>query len=95
MADFFDDLGRKITDMADVIGKKAEDTIETEKLKSRVRSLKRANERDLIEIGQMVYDKFKHGEISDLDYVKLCESIEKRDEEKEKYEEEIRRIKGV
>ena len=43
----------------------------------------------------MVYDKFRGGEVSDLDYTALCEAIEKRDEEVSKHEEEIQRIKEV
>ncbi len=95
MADFFEDLGKKISDIAGDIGKKAEETIEIEKLRSRMRSLKRANERDLMEIGRMVYDKFRDGEVVDFDYTKQCEEIEKRDEETEKCKEEISRIQGV
>ena len=65
-----------------------------EKIKSNVRTLKRANERDLADIGRMVYEKFQSGEVSDMDYVTLCEEIEKREEEIEKQEEEIVKIQG-
>lgn len=93
MADFFENLGKKISDVAGDLGKKAEDTIEVEKLKSRIRSLKRSNNRDFQEIGQMVYEKFKSGEISDLDYTGLCEAIEKRDEEAAQHQDEIQKIR--
>ena len=33
MVDFFEDLGRKISDVANDIGKKTEDTIEIQKLR--------------------------------------------------------------
>ncbi len=92
MADFFEGLGKRISDVAEDIGKKAGDTIETEKLKSQIRSLKRANARDLQEIGQMVYDRFREGEIAGLDYTALCEAVEKREEEVKEHEEEIRKI---
>lgn len=95
MADFFDELGKTISDVAEDFGKKAEDTIEIQKIKGQIRSLKRANERDLLDIGRMVYDKFQRGEITDLDWVSLCEPIENRTEEIERQEEEIVRIKGV
>ena len=94
MKDFFEDLGRKISDVANDIGKKTEDTIEIQKLKSDMRTLRRANDRDLMDMGRMVYDKFVQGEISDLDYVAVCESIEKRDEEMKKIAEEIQHIRG-
>ena len=93
MADFFENLGKKITEVADDIGRKAGDTIEVQKLKSQIRSLNRANEKDYMDIGRMVYDKFQKGEVADTDYITLCEEIEKREEEMEKQEEEIVRIK--
>ncbi len=93
MSDFFEELGKKISDVAEDVGKRAGDTIEAEKLKSKIRSLKRANNRDLEEIGKMVYEKFRAGEIADLDYTALCEAVEKREEEVAEYEEEIRKIK--
>lgn len=95
MADFFEGLTKRITEVAGDVTKKAEDTIEVQKRKSDIRALKRANERDLMDIGRMVYDKFKDGELSDLDYIALCEAIEKRDQETERIEEEIKRIQEV
>ena len=89
MADFFEEFGRMVSDVASDITKKTGDTLEIQKIKSNVRSLKRANERDLADIGRMVYEKFQSGEVSDMDYVTLCEEIEKRDEEIERQEEEI------
>lgn len=95
MTDFFEELGKRITDVAEDLGKRAGDTLEVERLKSKIRSLNRANARNLLEIGEMVYEKFKNGEISDLEYTALCEAVEKRDEEKAEYEEEIQKIKEV
>ena len=94
MADFFEEFGRMVSDVSSDITKKTGDTLEIQKIKSNVRSLKRANERDLADIGRMVYEKFQSGEVSDMDYVTLCEEIEKRDEEIEKQEEEIVKIQG-
>ena len=85
MADFFEEFGRMVSDVASDITKKTGDTLEIQKIKSNVRSLKRANERDLADIGRMVYEKFQSGEVSE---------IEKRDEEIEKQEEEIVKIQG-
>ena len=95
MADFFNVLGKKISDVAEDLEKKTEDTLEVQKIKSNIRSLKRANERDFIDIGKMVYEKFHDGEISDIDYVTLCEAIEKREEEIARQEEEVKKIKGT
>lgn len=93
MADFFEELGKRITDVASDIGKRTEDTIEVQKIKGDIRFMKRANERNLLDLGRMVYDKFQKGEVDDTEYIALCEEIEKREEEMEKREEEIVRIK--
>lgn len=93
MADFFDDLGKCISDAASEIGKRTEDTIEIQKLKSKIRSLKRSSERDYIDMGKAVYGKFQKQEVVDMELVPLCEAIEKREEAIEKHQEEITRIK--
>ena len=95
MADFFSVLGKKISDVAEDLGKKTEETVEVQKIKSNIRSLKRANERDFIDIGKMVYDKFHEGAISDTDCIVLCEAIEKREEEIVRQQEEVNKIKGT
>lgn len=93
MADFFENLGKRITEVADDIGRKAGDTIEMQKLKSQIRSLNRANEKDYMDIGRMVYEKFKDRELTGTDYITICEAIEKRDEEVEKKEAELEKYK--
>lgn len=95
MSDFLNNLGKKFMDVAGELEKKTEDTLEVQKIKSEIRSLKRANERDYMDIGKMIYDKFKAGEITDMDYVVLCETIEKREEEIERQEEAVKKIKGT
>jgi len=95
MDDFFENLGKIFTETVDDLGKKAEDTIEIQKLKSHVRTLKRGNERDLMELGRMVYAKFKEGQIDDLEYVPFCEKIEEREEKIEEQEQQISHIRGI
>lgn len=92
MADFFEDLGKKITEVADDLGRRAGDTIESQKIKSQIRSLKRANERDYMDIGRMVYEKFQDGELFGTDFITICEAIEKRDEEIEMKEIQLEKF---
>ena len=75
------------------LSRRAEDTLEVQKIKGDIRSMKRANERDFKDIGRMVYEKFQKGEVDDTDYISLCEQIEKREEEIESQEEQIVKIK--
>lgn len=93
MADFFEDFGRKVSDIASDLSKRAEDTMEVQKLKGEIRSLKRGNQRDFEDIGKSIYEKFTKNEIQDMDMIALCEAIEKREEAIEKCEEQIVRIK--
>ena len=46
MAEFFDEFGKKVADVASDLSKKAGDTMEVQKLKSEIRFLKRGNQRD-------------------------------------------------
>ena len=85
MSDFFDTIGKRISDTVDDLGKKAGDEIY---------GLKRDSERDMTEIGRLVYERFKQGEVVDTDFIALCEAIEKREEQTEVCEQEIARIKG-
>lgn len=93
MADFFEDLGKKITEVADDLGRRAGDTIETQKIKSQIRSLKRANDRDYMDIGRMVYEKFQEGELFGTDFIAICETVEKRQEEITKKETQLDKMK--
>ncbi len=93
MADFFEEFGKRISEIANDLGKKTGDTLEIQKIKSSIRSLKRGNERDYMDIGRAVYEKFKKSEVLDMSLAALCEEIERREEEIEKQEKEIARIR--
>lgn len=94
MAGFFDDLGKKLTETASDLGKKAEDTMEVQKKKSDIRSLKRANDRDYIDIGKIILEKYHGGEVIDKDMAALCETIEQRDAEIGRIQAAIAHITG-
>lgn len=92
MADFFDDLGKRVVTVASDIGKMAEDTIEVQKMKSEIRSLKRANERDYAELGKAIYERFQNSEVVDMEFIPLCEAIERRKDEITEHKEKISKI---
>ena len=93
MTDLFGNLGKKLAEVANDVTKVTGDTLEIQKLKSDIRSLKRGNERDYMDMGKYIFDKFQKNEIIDTDLIALCEAVEKRNEEVEKIEVEIARIK--
>ena len=94
MDDFFSTLGRRISDTVDEFGKKAEDTLEIQKLKGDIYSLKRENSRDFADIGKKVYEHFKNAEEVGEEYLSFCEEIEKREEKIQELNRTISRIKG-
>ena len=94
MGDFFDDLGKRITETADAVSKKTEEVVETQKIKTQIRSLKRNLERDFEDLGIMLYGKFQKGEEVAGECVELCEVIKKREENIAEYEREIAEMKG-
>lgn len=94
MADLLNNLSQKFTEVASDLSKKTEETIEIQKIKSEVRSLKRANDRDFKDMGLSIYEKFVKGEKIDESFLDFCKEIAERDETIEKKEEEIVRIQG-
>lgn len=94
MGDFFEDLGKRITETAEAVSKKTEEVVGVQKIKSQIRVLERNNEKDFQTIGKMVYDKFKQGEVSDVKFIELCEAVEERKESVEAYLKEIAGLQG-
>ena len=102
MADFFgslkenlENLGKTISEKAEVVSKKTEDAVEIQKIKSQIRVMERNNERDFQDIGKIIYDRFKKGGVVDTEFVELCEAIEDREESIEAYKKQVAEIKGL
>lgn len=106
MANFFDKMKGVVTEKAEVVSKKAgevfsavakktEETVEIQKIKSRIGTLERSNEKDYKLIGKMIYDRFKKGEGVDGDFLEFCDAIAEREEEIAQAKEEIAEIKGL
>lgn len=94
MKSFFEDLGRKIGETAETVTNKAGEAVEVQRLKNQIRALERGNERDYMELGKMVYDHYKAGEVVDAEAISICEAIQNREESIEKYEKDISDVKG-
>lgn len=106
MKEFFENLGKIVVEKAEVVGKKAEEvvdvvskkteqTVEIQKIKSRIHTMERNNERDYQDIGKMLYDKFKKGEVADEQFTELCEAIAERDKSIESAKQEVAELKGM
>ena len=66
-----------------------------QKIQSDIRFLGRANDRDYMDIGKIIFEKYCNGEVVDTDMAALCEAIAQRNEEVTKIQAEIDRINGV
>lgn len=106
MADFFGNLGKIISEKAevvskktgevvDVVTKKTEEAVEMTKIKSQIGTMERNNERDYKDIGKMIYERYKKGEVVDAEFIELCEAISEREESIRKAKEEIAGLKGL
>lgn len=95
MKDFFEELGKYIGETATTVGNKAGEVIETQKLKSQVRSLTHENTVDLLELGRGVYEQYKSGAVLDEKVEGVCEAISSREESIAEFEEKIAAIRGA
>lgn len=106
MADFLGNLGKMISEKAEVVSKKAgetfdvvakktEQTVEIQKIKSQIHVMEKNNDRDYRDIGKIIYDKFKKGEGADAEFIELCDAIAEREEAILKAKEQIAEIKGL
>ena len=94
MAELFEKWGKKIGDTIEDFGKKAEDTLEVQKMKSQISTMKRTNERDYVDMGKIIYEKYKNEEEVAEEFRPFCEALAKRESEIGSLETEISRIKG-
>ena len=94
MKDFFEDLGKRIGETAETMTNKAGEAIEIQRLKGQTRSLARGNAVDLMELGRMIYDRFKAGGEVEEAAQGLCEAIRDREKMLDEYDRKIAKIKG-
>lgn len=105
MKDFFENLGKKITETAEVVGKKTgevvdsvsqktSEMVEEQKIRSQIRTLKKENNRDFGDIGKMIYEQYQNDEQIDAPFAELCENIKQREESIEEYKKQIAELKG-
>ena len=94
MKEFFEDLGKRITETAGAVTKKTEEVVETQKIKSQIRVEERNKERDLQHLGKLVYDRFQKGEVIDTVFVELCEAVAQHEDAVQSYLKRTCAIEG-
>ena len=91
----FESFGKVIAETAETVARKTEDTIEIQKIKSKIRVMVRNNKRDYQDIGKIIYERFQNGQIEDEELLELCQTIEEREEVIDDYKKEVAVIKGL
>ena len=56
--------------------------------------MERNNERDLTDIGKMIYESYKKGEDVGEQFAELCAAIQEREEEMAKLDKDLAELKG-
>ena len=92
--DFFESLRQTITDTAEVVGKKTEDLVEIQKLKSRIRNAQRSMETDYKKLGEIIYQRYIGGAVLDEELADVCGLIMELQKETASYKEELASRKG-
>ena len=92
MKDFFEDIVDRISDTAETVGKGEGEVVEVQKIKGKIRTLERNNRRDFRDLGRMVYERYKNGEVQEGEFFDLCENISEREDEIKVCELEIESI---
>lgn len=94
MRTFWDEFSKKLGETADTVSAKANEVMELQKIKSQIRTLERNNDSDYIELGKMIYDKFKAGEeVADAEEG-FCEAIQTREESIAELLKKMTEVKG-
>ena len=94
MANFFDDLGKMLSEKAETVSVIATEAMEVQKLKHQVRGLERSNGHDLEDLGRAVYQRYLDGALLDETAQELCSAIQEREEGIEDCLKRIALIKG-
>ena len=92
--DFFGSLGETITKTARELSGRAEEVYETQRIKNRISGEKRQVEKVMADLGKIIYKRYKDGIPLDEEEKALCEQIDQRMAQIEKYKEEMNNVKG-
>lgn len=92
--EFLDELGVTLTKTAKGLTEKAESIYETQKLRNKIASEKRAMERVLEDMGRIIYKRYCEGEEPDEELKDLCIEADMHGDRISVYKEELAGKKG-
>lgn len=92
--DFFGSLGETITKTARELSGRAEEVYETQHLRNKISGEERQINKAMADLGKIIYKRYKDGIPVDEEEKGICELIDERKEQIEKYKEEMDGVKG-
>lgn len=92
--DFFENLGKTITKTAEKVGKKAEEVVELQKLRSQLAGAEREIEKNCQDLGEIVYRRFVEGEAVSEELAIICDEITRLRSQASDLREDIAAQKG-
>lgn len=92
--DFFGNLKQTLTETADVVTKKTEQLVESQKLKGKISSVRRSIDECYRQLGEKVYSRFVDGEAMDEVLAGFCDKIAESYKEMETYKKDLAEKKG-
>lgn len=94
MADRFEEIGKAITNAAEVVTKKTDSFIESQKLKGQISSAQRSVVRNYKDLGEIIFNRYAAGEAVDEEVAIICEEISQIQATIGEYKEELAKKRG-
>ena len=91
--DFFGSLGETLTKTAKELGGRAEEVYETQRLRNKISGEERQVEKAMADLGRIIYKRYKEEIPVDDAQKAICEQIDQRMEQIEKYKTDISDLK--
>lgn len=92
-AEFWDDIGRKLSGAADKVSKKTSEVTEIARLKNQIYTLEREINKDFAEIGKKIYERYLETQEVEEEFRNLCETIAQEEILIDQYNGEIAELK--
>ena len=93
--DFFGSLGETLTKTARELSDRAEEVYETQRLKNKISGEERQITKAMADIGKIIYKRYRDGVPLAEEEKEICEQIDERRVQIDKYKEEMNGVKGT
>ena len=92
--EFFSTLGKTLSRAANTVGKKTDEFVTVQKIRSRKNNLEEQVEVSCRKMGEMIFQQYADGEKLPEELARICQEIEKKKQEIADCREQIALVKG-